>query len=164
MSDRIAKILSHASGPFWQLVKYGVIGVMSTVVQAVAFYAMASTFLKCLKADDVMVRLLGLPHTDVSDAQRALLFAAATALAFVVSNIFCWLMNRAFVFIPGRHRWWVELALFFAVSATAMVLATLASWYCICKMGMMTTLAALIEVVVSFLFNYFLRKFVIFRG
>lgn len=164
MCNRLAKILSHDSGPFWQLVKYGVIGVMSTAVQFVAFYLLASTVLRCLDPDDFMVRLFGLPSTAASDAERAFLFAIATALAFVVSNVFCWLMNRAFVFVPGRHKWWVELALFFTVSGVAMALATLVSWYCIYKMGMMTTLAALIEVVVSFLFNYFLRKFVIFKG
>lgn len=165
MSELLRRILSRESGPFWQFAKYGAIGVMSTLVQVAAFYVLACTVLGCLKSDDIAVRILGLPAAaDVSDMQRAVNFAVATSLAFVVSNLFCWILNRAFVFVPGRHRWWVELALFFAVSAIAMALATLVSSWAIVHLGMMTTLAALIEIAVSFLFNYFLRKFVIFKG
>ena len=85
----VRKILSHDSGPFWQFVKYGVIGALSTAVQAMAFYILAATVLKCLDPGDVAVRLFGLPATSVSATVRALRFAAATALAFVVSNVFC---------------------------------------------------------------------------
>ena len=164
MSDRIGKILSHDAGPFWQFVKYGIIGVLSTAVQAVAFYVLAATVLKCLDPDDVAVRLLGLPATSVSATVRALRFAAATALAFAVSNVFCWLLNRAFVFRAGRYRWWTELALFLFVSATAMALATALSGFLIARCGLMTTVAVLVEVVVSFLFNFVIRKCVIFKG
>jgi putative flippase GtrA len=164
MFDRIARILSHDCGPFWQFVKYGVIGVAATCVQAAVFYAFAATCLKCLGSDDWAVRFLGLPAVDVTDSVRALRFSVATAMGFVVANVFCWLMNRWFVFRAGKHRWYVEFALFFAVSATAVLLATLLSGYLINRMGLMTSIAVLIEVVVSFLFNYFLRKFVIFKG
>ena len=164
MSDRLRRILSHDSGPFWQFVKYGAIGVMSTAVQALAFYILATTVLKCLKADDVAVKLFGFPAASVSDAVRALRFAVATMLAFSVSNVFCWLMNRAFVFRAGKYRWLVELALFVAVSALAMILATALSGFLITRFGLMTTMAVLIEVAVSFLFNFFIRKFVIFKG
>ena len=164
MSDRVRRILSHESGPFWQFVKYGIIGVLSTAVQAVAFYVLAATVLKCLDPGDVAVRLFGLPATSVSETVRALRFAAATALAFVVSNVFCWLLNRAFVFRAGRYRWWTELAFFVLVSATAMALATVLSSVLIARFGLMTTVAVVLEVVVSFLFNFFFRKFFIFKG
>jgi putative flippase GtrA len=164
MSDRLRRILSHDSGPFWQFVKYGAIGAISTAVQALAFYILATTAFKCLKADDVAVKLFGFPAVSVSDAVRALRFAAATMLAFAVSNVFCWLMNRAFVFRAGRYRWPAELALFLLVSATAMALATALSGFLIARCGLMTTIAVLVEVVVSFLFNFLIRKFVIFKG
>jgi len=164
MFDRIARILSHDCGPFWQFVKYGVIGVAATCVQAAVFYALAASWLKCLGSDDWAVRLLGLPAADVTDAVRALRFSVATALGFVVANVFCWLMNRWFVFRAGRHVWYVEIALFFAVSATAMLLATVLSGVLISRLGLMTSIAVVVEVVVSFLFNFFIRKFVIFKG
>ncbi len=165
MSDnRIAKILSHDSGPFWQFVKYSVIGVMSTCVQLAVFYALAATCLPCLKADDWAVRCLGLRAADIADAVRAWRFAAATAGGFAVANVFCWLMNRWFVFRGGKFSWYVEFMCFVSVSAVAVAIATAISGWLIGRFGMMTSFAALVEVVVSFLINYFIRKFVIFRG
>ena len=164
MSDWLKRFLSHECGPIAQFVKYGAIGVLATCVQMAVFYLLAATCLPCLKTDDLAVRLLGLPSTEVSDGVRAVRFVVATGIGFVFANVFCWLMNRWFVFRAGRHVWYVELLLFFSVSGLAMVLATFLSSVMIHRLGLMTTLAALVEVVVSFLFNYFLRRFVIFKG
>ena len=54
MIDRVKKIHSHDSGPFWQFVKYGAIGVMATLVQTGVFCILATTCRKRLGADDVM--------------------------------------------------------------------------------------------------------------
>ena len=164
MSNIVKRILSHDCGAFWQFVKYGVIGVLSTVVQTAAFYFLASTALKCLSADDFAVKVLSLPVAEISDNLRAWRFAWATGVGFVVSNIFCWIMNRAFVFKPGRHVWYIELVMFMAVSGLAMLLATLLSGYLISRFALMTTLAVLIEIVVSFVFNFIIRKFFIFKA
>lgn len=164
MSDWLRKVLSHDCGPFWQFVKYGVIGVMSTCVQVAVFYMMAATCIKCLSADDWAVKLLGLPSVAVADSVRAWRFAAATVVGFCISNVFCWLMNRWFVFRSGRFRWFVEFLWFISVSAIAMLLATFLSGFLINSFGLMTSVAFLAEVVISFLFNYFIRRFVIFKG
>ncbi len=148
----------------WQLFKYGVIGVLATLVQATVFYIVAATFLRCLAADDFAVRFLGLPAADVADTVRAVRFALATAIGFVFSNVFCWLMNRWFVFRAGKFSWFVELFLFMSVSALAMLIATVLSAVLIDRFGFMTTLAFLVEVVVSFVMNFFIRKFIIFKG
>ncbi|MGN0855517.1 MAG: GtrA family protein [Kiritimatiellia bacterium] len=160
----IRRILSPEAGPFWQFVKYGVIGVMATAVQAVVFYVLAATALPCLKADDWVVRHLALPSTEVSDSLRSLHFAGATALGFIVANIFCWLMNRWFVFRTGKHVWYIELALFSAVSGLAMVVATGIGGVLIHRWGLMTTFAFVGEVILSFVINFVIRKFVIFKG
>ncbi len=165
MFEFVKRVLSPArAGAFAQFVKYGVVGVMATAVQTAVFYVFAATCLECLKNDDWAVRLLGLPAADVSDAVRAVRFVIATAFGFVVANIFCWLMNRVFVFRAGKFPWWKEFCLFFGVSAMATVVAMSLSWALIHWCGLMTTLAVFIEIVVSFLFNYFLRKFFIFKG
>ena len=39
------RIVSRESGAFWQFVKYGIVGVMSTVVQMIVFYVLAATVL-----------------------------------------------------------------------------------------------------------------------
>ena len=164
MYDQLRRIASHDSGFFWQFVKYGAIGVFTTAVHAAVFYALASTILGCLGNDDFAVRIFHLPASDVSDSVRAFRFVVATVIGFTAANVICWLLNRAFVFRAGRFRWYVELAMFFAVSGLAVVIATGLSGYLIHHCGLMTTIAVLVEVTVSFLFNYFFRKFLIFRG
>ena len=160
----VRRFLSHDSGPFAQFVKYGVIGVLSTCVQMIGFYLLAATCLKCLGADDWAVRFLGLPSVEVSDGLRAFRAAVATAGGFTVANIFCWIMNRLFVFKPGKFRWYVEFLMFFGVAALATVVALGVQSLLIRYFGMMTTAAVIVEVVASFLMNFFVRKFVIFKG
>jgi putative flippase GtrA len=163
MCDTLKKILSHDSGAFWQFVKYGVIGVMATLVQTGVFYLFAATCLKCLADGDMAVEFLGLPAVEISDSLRALRFTAATAVGFAVANLFCWLMNRRFVFRPGRFRWYVEFSMFFLTSGAATVVALAVSSAMICWLSLMTSAAVIIEVLVSFLVNFFARKFLIFR-
>ena len=149
---------------FFQFVKYGTNGVMATYVQTGMFYLLGATCLMCLGPDDWAVRYLGLPAVAVSDGVRAFRFASATAIGFVVANVFCWLMNRWFVFKPGKFRWYVEFALFFAAATLATVIALGLSSALIRLAGLMTTIALAIEIVVSFLVNFFVRKFFIFKG
>ena len=167
--DLVRKFLSHEAGPFAQFVKYGAIGVMATCVQTGVFYALAATCLKCLTADDWAVKWLGLPSVAFTGeeawyASRGMIAAAATAVGFVIANIFCWLMNRWFVFKPGKFKWHVELAMFFGASTLATLIALGLMKLLIDQFGLMTTLAVVVEVVVSFLVNFFIRKFVIFKG
>ena len=166
---RVRRFLSHESGAFAQLVKYGVIGVMSTCVQTAIFYVLASTCLKCLTADDFAVRFLGLPSVNFTGNEawyvsRGMLAAVATAIGFVAANIFCWLMNRWFVFRPGKFRWYIELVMFFGASTVATLIALGIMKVLIDQFGLMTTLAVVVEVVASFFINFFIRKFVIFKG
>ena len=160
----VRRFLSHDSGPFAQFVKYGAIGVLSTCVQMIGFYLLAATCLKCLGADDWAVQFLGIPSVEVSDGLRAFRAAVATAGGFTVANIFCWIMNRLFVFKPGKFRWYVEFLMFFGVAALATVVALGVQSLLIRYFGMMTTAAVIVEVVASFLMNFFVRKFVIFKG
>ena len=165
----LRKILSHDAGPFWQFVKYGLVGVLATCVQTGVFYALASTCLKCLGPDDWAVVHLGLPSASFTGAEawyasRGTVAAEATAVGFVVANVFCWLMNRAFVFRPGKFAWHVEFALFFGAAAGATVVALLVQSLLIRFIGVTTSFAAIVEVLVSFLVNFFTRRFFIFKG
>ena len=142
---------------------------MATAVQTCVFYVLASTCLKCLAPDDWAVRFLCLPSAEFTGAEpwyasRGALASAATAVGFTVANVFCWLMNRAFVFRPGKYRWYVEFAMFFGAAAFATLVALTVMKTLIDGFGMMTTLAVVVEVVVSFMVNFFIRKFFIFKG
>ena len=141
---------------------------MATVVQTGVFYTLAATCLKCLGPDDWAVRFLALPSAEFTGAEpwyasRGALAAVATAIGFLVANVFCWLMNRAFVFRPGKYRWYVEFAMFFGAAAFATLVALSIMKVLIDHLGMMTTLAVAVEVVVSFIVNFFIRKFFIFK-
>lgn len=160
----IRHVLSHECGPFWQFIKYGAIGVMATCVQTGIFYLLAATCLRCLKSDDFAVVHLRLPAANCTDGERAVLFAIATAIGFVFANIFCWLMNRWFVFRPGRFRWYVEFGMFCGAATVATLIALGIASLLISYCGLMTTLAVIIEIFVSFLVNFFARKFIIFKG
>ena len=160
----LAVVLGERIPWFFQFVKYGANGVMATYVQTGTFYLLGATCLMCLGPDDWAVRFLGLPSAEIPDGVRAFRFATATAAGFVVANVFCWLMNRWCVFTPGKFRWYVEFALFFAASTLATVVALGLSAALIRLAGLMTTIALAIEVVVSFFVNFFMRKFFIFRG
>lgn len=137
---------------------------MATAVQAVVFYTLAATCMKCLKPTDWAVRFLHVHSCEVSDAVRARRFFLATAIGFTIANVFCWLMNRWFVFEPGLHVWYVEFMMFFCVSAMATLIALGLSWSLIRYASMMTTLAVAVEIAVSFAVNFFVRKFFIFKG
>lgn len=158
------RFLSHDSGPFAQFVKYGAIGVASTLMQMLVFYLLAATCCRCLGPDDWAVKWLGLPSVDVPHAVRGFRFAVDTVLGFSVANVFCWLMNRLFVFRPGKFAWYREFALFFCAAAGAMALATGLSWVLINWVGLQTSAAVAIEVIVSFVVNFVARKFFIFKG
>ena len=169
MLSVVTRVLSHESGPFWQFVKYGVIGVMATCVQTGVFYVLAATLLPCLTADDWAVRFAGLPSADFSGqeawyASRGMMAAYATSVGFFLANVFCWLMNRWFVFKPGKFRWYVEFGMFFGTSTVATVIALGVMKVLIDSFGLMTTFAVVVEVIVSFFVNFFVRKFFIFKG
>lgn len=163
------RLLSHDAGPFWQFVKYGAAGMAATCVQMAVFYALAATCLKCLTPDDPAVVKLGFPSVAFSGAEpwyasRWFLAAAATAAGFVVANMFCWLLNRAVVFRPGKFAWYAELALFFCASSFATLVALAVQSVLIRHFGVTTSFAVVVEVAVSFLVNFCARKFFIFRG
>ena len=169
MSIGVHRFLSHECGPFAQFLKYGAIGVLSTCVQMVVFYLLAATCLRCLTADDVAVRFLGLPSVSFSGTEiwwgsRWFLAAAATSIGFVAANVFCWVMNRLFVFRPGKFAWHIEFLLFFGAAAGAVFVALLVQSGLIHFAGVTTSFAAVVEVVVSFLVNFFTRRFFIFKG
>lgn len=165
----VRKILSHDCGPFWQFVKYGAIGVLATVIQTGVFYLLAATCMRCLTADDWAVRYLGLPSATFTGDEawyltRGMIASYATAVGFFLANVFCWLMNRWFVFKPGKFSWYAEFGMFFGASTVATVIALGTMKVLIDCFGLMTSLGVVVEVVVSFFVNFFVRKFFIFKG
>lgn len=155
---------SRDVSPLVQFMKYAVVGGLSTVVHIVTFFIVGMFLLPCVTENDIMVRLLRLKPKAVEERRRARNASISNIVAFTVSNVFCYVLNRLFVFQPGRHCVAVEFLLFFGVSAVAIALGTAIMRWLIRRFGMQTTLAFGANLVTSLVFNFVLRKFFVFNG
>ena len=161
---KLKHLLSHDTHPLVQFIKYGIAGGMATVAHISTFFLLGWFLLPCLTQDDITVKLLGLTAPVISEATRAWHAGFCNAGAFVVSNTVCYVLNRLFVFRPGKHHWAMEFLLFFAVSGVSMVIGTVIQTFLISHQGLQTTLAFGANIVCALLINYAMRKFVIFKG
>ena len=150
--------------PFIQFIKYVICGGIATVVHIGLFYAGAYKLLPAISAQDPVARALHLSVVPVSDAVRARNSMLDNGAAFLFSNLTAYLLNILWVFKPGRHHWLLEIGLFYLVSGISMVIGSALMGFLIHHFGMLTTLAFSANVVVSFLINFVLRKYVIFKG
>lgn len=157
-------LLGHDVHPAVQFIKYAMVGGLATTVHIAVFFFCGWQLLPCLTSDDITVRLLHITVTTVSEAARAWNAGYCNAIAFAISNTFCYLLNRLFVFKPGRHHWVLELLFFFAVSGVSLTLGTVIQTFLITQQGVQTTLAFGVNLISSLLINYAMRKFVIFKG
>ena len=160
----IKKHLSHDTHPAVQFIKYGIAGGMSTALHIVTFFLCGWFLLPCLTQNDITVRLLGLSAPAISESARVWHAAWCNGIAFLISNTFCYILNRLFVFKPGRHHYVIEFLLFFAVSGVSLAIGTTLQTLLINCQGLQTTLAFGANIVCSLLINYAMRKFVIFKG
>jgi putative flippase GtrA len=164
MLNALKKHLGHDAHPLVQFVKYGIAGGLATAVHIATFFLSGWFLLPCLTQDDITVRLLGLTAPAISESARAWNAGGSNLIAFVASNTFCYVLNRLFVFKPGRHHVLLEFLLFFGVSGVSLVIGTTIQTFLITHQGIQTTLAFGANIVCSLLINYAMRKFVIFKG
>lgn len=164
MLANLKKHLGHDAHPLVQFIKYGIAGGVATGTHILTFFLCGWFFLPCLTQNDIVVRLLGLTAPALSEGTRALNAGICNAVGFVFSNTVCYVLNRLFVFKPGRHPWAVEFLLFFGVSGISMVIGTAIQTFLITHQGLQTTLAFGANIVCALLINYAMRKFVIFKG
>lgn len=149
---------------FWQIAKYGVIGAFATAINLVVAEVSAAFLWPCLGADDVFVRFLGFAAANVSDATRATRAVGCNLIGFFIANFICWLLNRKYVFTPGRHKWPIEYVLFMGGSTFAVVCGSVVIWLLVRFAGMATTNTFVINVAVSVAVNFVLRKYFVFKG
>lgn len=151
--------------PLVQFLKYGFVGGLATIVNAVSVFLFAWLVFRCVTESDPVVRLLGLTVQPMADeAARARLANEAAVCAFLIANTFCYILNRKFVFVPGKLPVWREFLSFMAVGALALVVGMGASYLLIKYAGAETSIGLLANLVASMAFNYVLRKFFIFKG
>lgn len=146
--NRIASRLDKAL-PL-QLVKYGLAGVLSAVLDLFIFYLLAHCFLPCV-------------DTSFGDLRRAQYFMVDKSVAFLIANAFSYWLNSRWVFIPGRHGRITEIGLFLAISMTAYLIGLFISRSLIAYVGVSTHLAAIVCIAVATAINFVCRKLIVFE-
>ncbi len=167
LQERWHHYLSHDAPPFVQFIKYGMVGGFATVVHVFTFFLIGFVLFPCVSPEDPLVRLvarLGIAAPVVEEALRARYAVYSNVLAFLVSNVVCYLLNRLFVFRPGRHHMIMEFFLFLAVSAISGAIGTALIWLLVDRFGVHTTYAFATNILSSLAINYLMRKFFVFKG
>ncbi len=150
--------------PVVQFIKYGIGGALATLVHMALFYLLALKLLPALKQDDLIANLLHLSRTPASDALRARNYMIDYTVAFLFSNMVAYVINIYWVFHRGRHHWLLEIAYFYAVSGVSAIIGTLLTGSMIHQWGVSTSLAFGVNVIVSLLINFVVRKSFVFKG
>ena len=148
----------------WQIAKYGVIGIFATIINVVVAELCAAYVWPCLSPEDPFVKFLGFASASVPDADRASLAVLCNLVGFFVANVVCWLLNRRFVFKPGRHHWILEWLYFLAGSGFAIACGSMAIWCLVRFCGIETSYSFVVNVLVSVAVNFVVRKFFVFKG
>lgn len=164
MEEFFQQFLQRDAGPLVQFIKYAIAGGVATLTDIAVFYLFAWRILPALRDTDPVVRMLRLTVRPVTEQQRSSRFIVITAIAFMISNLVCYLINVAWVFEPGKHVWYVELGLFYLVSGISIVLGTATGWVMIKYFHLSTTASYIAKLIAALMINYVCRKFIIFKG
>jgi len=164
MIKQLKRQLGHDVHPMVQFVKYGVIGGLATGISVVVTFYLGWKVLPCLTEGDWLVQKLGLAVVPPEESIRWLRAAYCSGIGFVISNVVCYILNRLFVFQPGRHHVVVEFTLFFGVSGLSWLFGTSMQSGLIKYYGMQTSGAIAINILCALFINFAMRKFVIFKG
>ena len=160
----LSDFLSHDASPLAQFIKYALAGGVATATHILTFFLIGFFLFPCVNKDDILVRLFRLRAPEVDEAKRARYAVFSNICAFFVSNTVCYIINRLYVFQPGRHSIVVEFILFLAVSAVSMAIGTTVMGELIKRLRVQTTYAFGANILSSLAINYVLRKFFVFNG
>lgn len=174
--------------PAIQFLKYGIAGGCATVVDVVLFYTLCIVFIHGLAPDDQLIvgfrglydwltatwpalaeqdwlaTILVIDVPPIEEALRKRNYLINRTITAIFSNLAAYLLNRWFVFTPGRHSRGREVALFYSVAIISFIAGTAISYALIATVGVSTTVANLSNLVVAVLINYACRKFIVFKG
>jgi putative flippase GtrA len=162
MKKLIRQFLGREAHPGIQFIKYAMAGSFATAVDILTVFVLAWKIFPALMAGEFLVRLFHIEVAFLNDSVRARNYVLCKLFAFFVSNTTAYLVDRIWVFHPGRHSAKREFALFFMVSFVSLVLGTALAWVLIHQFGMTTAAAYLANAVASLSVNFIGRKFFVF--
>lgn len=155
-------LLSRPTNPWAQFLKYGLCGGIASVVMFSILLGLNVFFPEFVNPE---------VHSTEQLARNTNLFAT---IAFIPSSIVTYLMNRFFVFTPGRHRLSIEFTIFTLVSIASFVGGVIGSNWVVYNfsiafniLGATITQSQIGNVAFAFssaLVNFICRKFFIFKG
>lgn len=160
----LGDFLSRDASPLVQFVKYALAGGIATAAHILVFFLIGFFLFPCVNRDDILVRLFRLTAPEVDESRRARYAVYSNICAFFVSNTVCYVINRLFVFQPGRHSIVIEFLLFLVVSAVSMAIGTTVMGELIKRLRVQTTYAFGANIFSSLAINYVMRKFFVFSG
>lgn len=164
MQEILQQFVQREAGPLVQFIKYAIGGGVATAVDMAAFFFLAWLVFPALRENDPVVQKLGLRVRHVEEDQRSRRFVICTALAFVLSNLTAYVINIFWVFEPGRHPWYIEVALFYAVSGISIVIGTAIGWAMIRYLHLSTSFSYAGKLFASLMINFVCRKYFVFKG
>jgi len=164
MDGILLQFTRRQAHPAVQFIKYGIAGAFATIVDVLVFYCAAIFLLPALTPEDPVARLLGLRLAALGEGVRSSRYVWDKTIAFLFSNLAAYIVNRAWVFTPGRHRQAVEFLLFTAVSVASFSAGTALGWLLIHWTGLPTTYAYAANMFASVAINYVCRKFIVFKN
>ena len=143
----LRNFLRHDTHPFLQFVKYGIAGVIATLV--------------------TIITVKVLQYTVLPLEENLWNFTYAMTVAFFLSGTVAYFLNVWFVFEPGKHSRGKECFYFFAVAGFAFGIGTPLGQFLIHHfhwVGVKSNIALGLSIVTSVMVNYACRKFLIFKG
>jgi putative flippase GtrA len=164
MKRILKQFFQREAHPVVQFIKYGLAGGLATVVDVLVFYFLSWKVFPALTADDAVVKLLGMSIAEIDEITRSRHYLLNKTITFFFSNLTAYIVNILWVFKPGRHKKWVEFALFYAVSIVSFSLGTFLGWFVIAVLGLTTTAAYVANLFASLMINYACRKYWVFKG
>lgn len=127
---------------FWEVVRYTVVGAITTVVSLGSYFLCVMTFLN--PADPVQLQ-------------------AANVISWVCAVSFAYVSNRRIVFRSSEKRMVVEAGKFFAARISTLLIDMGCMAVFVSVMGWSDKISKLAVQVIVFSLNYLLSKFLVFR-
>jgi len=156
----VRHVLSHDAHPLVQFGKYVTCGVAAVIIHLSVVYILGFTLFPAIGVDmPIEVKQLNGTINNV--------------IAFFVSGVVVYWLNIKFVFKSGRHHVYLEIFLFFAISAIPLAAASGVNWliYHYSEMLRQINMFEYVEhianfgfIVTSAMVNFLARKFIIFKG
>lgn len=164
MKEFILQFFSPECSPLVQFLKYAIVGGIATAVHVLVFHLAGWKLFPSLQNDDLFIKVFKIKMEKEDNALRSRNSMINNWIAFLISNMVCYILNVAWVFHAGKYPWYLEIVMFYAVSAISIALGTFLMGWLIKKFGMLTTYAFCANLFTSLAINYAMRKFLIFNG